>query len=143
MTKQLRRLVALLALVAGVATVHAAEDKANVKDLEATIDAAMKAYNAGDWKAFFKDYSKDMSAIVSELSFNAMYGPTGVMGTGKYGKFVKRQELIKDQSVLEGANVLAHWHAEFAKVKKAKISVNFVKEDGKYKIQQVTLSAGD
>lgn len=143
MSKQFRVLMALLALMAGLATVNAAEDKANVKDLETTIDGVMKAYNAGDWKAFFKDYAKDMSAIASEPTFNAMYGPTGAMGTGKYGKFVKRLELIKDQSVLEGENVLAQWRAEFAKVKKAKISVNFIKEDGKYKIQQVTLSEGD
>ncbi|HMP02323.1 MAG TPA: hypothetical protein PKD86_15205 [Gemmatales bacterium] len=139
MTKLVRMLAVLVALLAGLTNAGAVEDKANVKDLEAIIDAAMKAYNEADWKAFFKDYSKDMAAIASEPTFKALYGPNAAMG--QFGKFVKRLELIKDQSVLEGENVLAHWHAEFAKNKKVKISVNFVKEDGKYRIQQITLGS--
>jgi hypothetical protein len=111
---------------------HAA-GAADGKALDAMVDKAMAGYNASDAKAFFADYAKLVAAVATETTFNAMY--KGVYFQ-TYGKYVSRQP-IKAETVLEGDTPLLVYQAEFERNKKVKISVNFIKEDGAFKVMQI------
>ncbi len=103
------------------------------KPLEAMLDKALAGYNAGNHTAFYADFSKEMASITTEQVFNSMYRgiyfPT-------YGKYVSRTP-IKAESLLLGDLPLLVYAAEFEKNKKVKISVNFSKEGGAFKIMQI------
>jgi hypothetical protein len=111
---------------------HAA-GAADSNALDATVDKAMAGYNAGDAKVFFADYAKMMAAVATEGTFNLMYK------SQPYGKYVSRTP-IKAETVLLGDNPLLVYQAEFEKNKKVKISVNFTKEDGAFKVMQIQIA---
>ena len=100
------------------------------KGLEEKVDKLLKAYNDNDWKAFFGDYAKSMSALATEPTYKMLYGDKG------FGKFVSKK-LIDKETVSAGNLPLLVYEAEFEKEKKVKISVNFTKEDDQFKIMQV------
>jgi hypothetical protein len=106
---------------------------ADQKSLDTVVDKALAGYNAGDSKAFFADYAKMVAAVATEATFNAMYKG---MYFQTYGKYISRQP-IKAETVLEGDTPLLVYQAEFEKNKKVKISVNFIKEDGAFKVMQI------
>ena len=112
--------------------VHAA-DKLDPKPLEAIIDNALKGYNDGDYKVFFADYAKSMAAVATEQTFKSMYTDQYKKNLGDY---VSRKPIDKE-TVLMGDFPLMVFDAEFSKEKKVKLSVNFTKEDGKFKIMQM------
>ncbi len=112
------------------------EDKpADMKAIDAIVSKAMKAYNEGDHKKFFADYAKAMSVIANEQTFNALY-KMGAMAT--FGKF-KSMKFIEKGSVTKGDFLLINYEGTFDK-KKGLIQVNFMKEDGKYRIQQLQIN---
>jgi hypothetical protein len=107
---------------------------ADQKSLDAVVDKALVGYNAGDAKVFFADYAKMMAAIATDAAFDAMYK------SQPFGKYVSRQP-IKAETVLAGDSPLLVYQAEFEKNKKVKISVNFTKEDGAFKVMQIQIAA--
>jgi len=131
-----RKLSFVAALVLALASITArAEDqkKHDLKDLEPTVDAALKAYNEQDWKAFYKDYAKMMAGIATEQAFGTMYKG---MYWPKYGKY-ESKKLIDKESVLLGDMPLLVYEAKFEKAEKVKVSINFTTEEGKLKLMQV------
>ena len=126
------RAVMVLCFVSCVA-VSAFGQAVERKPLDATLDKALAGYNAGDSKAFFADFAKAMSAIATQSTFDAMYKG---MYFQTFGKYVSRTP-IKEETVLEGDFPLLVYQAEFEKNKKVKISVNFTKEDGAFKLMQI------
>ena len=56
----------------------------------------------------------------------------------EHGKFVSRK-LIAGESVVEGETPLLVYEAKFEKSARVKLSVNFMQEDGKPKLMQVTI----
>ena len=112
--------------------IHAADVP---KPLDTMIEKAMTAYNAGDSKAFFADYAKLMESIATPATFDALY-KNGAMK--EHGKFVSRK-LIGGESVVEGETPLLVYEAKFEKSARVKLSVNFMQEDGKPKLMQVTI----
>ena len=112
--------------------IHAADVP---KPLDTMIEKAMTAYNAGDSKAFFADYAKLMESIATPATFDALY-KNGAMK--EHGKFVSRK-LIAGESVVEGETPLLVYEAKFEKSARVKLSVNFMQEDGKPKLMQVTI----
>ena len=124
----------LLAAVFAFSTtgIHAADVP---KPLDTMIEKAMTAYNAGDSKAFFADYAKLMESIATPATFDALY-KNGAMK--EHGKFVSRK-LIAVESVVEGETPLLVYEAKFEKSARVKLSVNFMQEDGKPKLMQVTI----
>jgi len=107
---------------------------ADQKPLDAVVDKALAGYNAGDSKVFFADYAKMMAAVATDATFNAMYK------SQPFGKYISRQP-IKAETVLVGDTPLLVYQAEFEKNKKVKISVNFIKEDGAFKVMQIQIAA--
>ena len=103
------------------------------KPLEAIVDKALAGYNAGNATAFYADFAKMMASITTEQVFNSMY--KGMYFTS-YGKYVSRTP-IKAETVLLGDSPLLVYAAEFEKNKKVKISVNFTKEGGAFKIMAI------
>ena len=123
-------LTAFLAL--SMPCLHAADAP---KALDAMVEKAMTAYNAGDSKAFFADYAKMVEAIATPATFDALY-KNGALK--EHGKFVSRK-LISADSVVDGETPLLVYEAKFEKSARVKLAVNFIQEEGKPKLMQVTI----
>jgi hypothetical protein len=135
--KRLALVAGLLALLLNRGLVMAGEDPIDLKALEKSVDKALKAYNEGDSKAFWADFSATVNALKTKEAFDAIY----TNGYKKlYGDFVKRGDLVKDKSVLEGEIGLVRYKAEFDKDKKLEIDVNWIKEDKKIKFMQIQIN---
>lgn len=126
--------VSCSALFAGM--MPAAEE---MKTFDAIVDKAMTAYNDGDSKAFYADFASTMAAICTPEAFKALYTDT-YMKT--FGKYVSRA-VIEAETVIvpDMPNGLLVYEAKFDKNEKVKLSVNLFKENGAWKIQQITIQA--
>jgi hypothetical protein len=127
------RAAILLCISACVSISTLGQSAADHKSLDPIVDKALAGYNAGDSKAFFADYAKLVAAIATETTFNAMYKGVYLQ---MYGKYISR-EPIKAETVLEGDTPLLVYQGEFEKNKKVRISVNFIKESGAFKVMQI------
>ena len=103
------------------------------KSLDPVVDKALAGYNALDAKVFFADYAKALAGVATEPTFNMLYKD---MHFKTYGKYISRQP-IDAETVFDADTPLVVYRAEFEKNKKVKISVNFMKEDGAYKLVQI------
>jgi hypothetical protein len=132
--KAIRFTIAALLVCAFTSAAYTAEGKDAppevMKGLEEKVDKLLKAYNDNDWKAFYTDYAKSMSALATEPTFKMLYVDKGL------GKIVSKK-LIDKETVSAGDFPLLVYEAEFEKDKKIKVSVNFTKEDGQFKVMQV------
>ena len=115
------------------ASLHGAEAP---KALDAIVENAMKGYNAGDAKVFFADYAKSLSAIATPATFDALYTN---MAMKEFGKYVSKK-LIPGESVAQGETPLLVFEAKFEKNARVKLSINFLQEEGKPKLMQVTIA---
>lgn len=109
-----------------------------LKSLESMVDNALKAYNEGNFKAFYADFAKKTEKITTEQVFKMLYGDET---KAKLGKFVKRLNFLKDQSVLSGEMLVGQWEAEFEKKKNAKLLCSLLLEEGKHRFLQISLDA--
>lgn len=125
--------LAMVVLLAGSPLLFG-QDKADRAELDKKLDNAMKGYNDGDHKKFFADFAKSVEAITTKQAFDGLY--EGVYKK-LYGKY-KSAKFIPEGSVLEGDFLVLYYAGEFDK-KKAKISVNFAKEDKTYKFMQIRI----
>lgn len=131
--KSNRTFLLLAALFAFSTTgIHAADAP---KPLDTIVEKIMTAYNAGDSKAFFADYAKLMESIATPATFDLLY-KSGAMK--EFGKFVSRK-LVSADSVVEGETPLLVYEAKFEKNPRVKLAVNFMQEEGKPKVMQVTI----
>jgi hypothetical protein len=130
-----RHVVRALIVVLCTSLITFAADKTAPAALEATVDKAMKAYNASDWKAFFADYAQSMSAIATEQTFKALYESSA---KPQFGNYVSRTLIAGESSINDEAPLLVY-KAKFAKGE-AKLSVNFIKEGTAMKIMQVQIA---
>jgi hypothetical protein len=109
---------------------------ADLKALEAKVDAALAAYNAGDAKKFYADFSKSMEGITTPQVFDMLYA----QGSKKqFGNYVSRQ-LIKGESVTDGDALLLVYAVKCEKSDKVKLSINVQKEGAEYRFVQVQFS---
>jgi hypothetical protein len=108
-----------------------------LKNLEMMLDNALKAYNDGNWKVFYADFSKRAEALKTEHVFKLLFGEET---KAKFGKYVKRRAFLSDKSVLSGEAVVAQWDAEFEKLKNGKITCNLLFEEGKYRFVQISFA---
>jgi hypothetical protein len=127
-------LLRIIIALACTSVVILAADKTAPAALEASVDKALKAYNAGDWKAFFADYAQSMSALANEQTFKALYESAA---KPQFGNYVSRT-LIAGESVTTGETPLLVYKAKFSKAD-AKLSVNFIKEGSALKIMQLRI----
>ena len=105
------------------------------KPLDAIVEKAMKGYNDGDAKVFFADYAKLLAAVATPATFDALYKNAALK---EFGKFVSKK-LVAGQSVVEGETPLLVYEAKFEKNPRVKLAVNFMQEEGKPKVMQVTI----
>lgn len=131
--KSLFQTLTLLIIACGLVAPLWAQKPADPKPLEAMLDKALAAYNAGDAKAFYADSPKSMASVATPQTFEMMYRG---MYFKTYGKYVSRTLSKAESSIFEDTPLLV-FAAEFELNKKVKISVNFMKEDGAYKIMQI------
>ncbi len=103
--------------------------------VEPLIDKLLAAYNAGDWKAFYADYGKNMASICTEQAFKTMYVD---MYMAQFGKYESRTFVKEASSIPADAPVgLLTFKGVFEKEKTVKISINITKEGEAWKIMQV------
>jgi hypothetical protein len=127
----------LVVVLLSLASATAADDKIDVKALEKSLDKALKAYNDDDPKKFWAEFCAAADALKTRETFDALY-TNGYKKT--YGKFVKRGDLLKDKSTLDGEIGLVRYTAEFEKGKKLEIDANWVKEGKEIKFMQIQIN---
>ena len=126
----LKSILTSLVLITAATVTSQAED---LKALEGKVDAALAAYNAGDVKKFYTDFSKSMEAIATPQVFDALY----TQGSKKlYGNYISR-ELIKGESVTEGDQLLLVYTAKCTQNDKVKLAINVQKEGEGYRFVQL------
>ena len=118
-------------------TIAADEEKVDIKVLEKNLDRALKAYNDDDHKKFWAEFAKTVDALKTKETYEALY-TNGYKPM--YGKLLKRGEMIKDKSALEGPVGLVRYLAEFEKNKKVEIDVNWEKEGKEVKFIQIQIN---
>ena len=124
-------------VVALLSQTSATAGEIDVKALEKNLEKALKAYNDDDHKKFWAEFCAAADALKTKETFDALY----TNGYKKlYGKLVKRGDLLKDKSALEGEIGLVRYMAEFEKGKKLEIDVNWVKEGKEIKFMQIQIN---
>jgi hypothetical protein len=103
-----------------------------VKTADAKVGRAMQGYNAKNSKAFYKDWAQQMKAIQTDQAFNSLYVN---MYHKDYGTY-QSGTIDESRSTFADMNGLLVYKAKFSK-KPGTLSVNFFKEGGDYKIQQI------
>jgi hypothetical protein len=127
----------LVVVLLSRASAAAADDKIDVKALEKNLEKALKAYNDDDHKKFWAEFCTAANALKTKETFDALY----TNGYKKqFGKFVKRGDLLKDKSTLEGEIGLVRYTAEFEKNKKLEMDINWVKEGKEIKFMQILIN---
>lgn len=121
----------------------ASVDKELVEKLAPMVEKAMIAYNEGDAKAFWADFTKSMPEVTSEVVFDGLYKNNFFPKFGKYTP--ESKELIPaDSSALKESEVLLLiYTAKFEKGDadgKAKIAVNLIKEGEEYRLMQLQIA---
>ncbi len=116
-------------------SVHA-QDTVNLQTkllvaLEPMVDETLAGYNAGKSEDYFKHFAVSMKAIATPQVFKNMVMN---MWKKKIGEFKSRELAEKKCSFNDGFPLLVY--VGVFKNSKMMISVNFMKEDGKYKIMQ-------
>lgn len=122
------------ALFAGV--LPAAEE---MSALDAMIDKMMAGYNAGDATAFYADWAAMMAAVCTPQAFQTLYVDNYMKTFGAYAS----RTINADETVVmpDVPNGLLVYTAKFANNENVKMSVNLMKEENVWKIQQLTIQA--
>lgn len=133
----MRYLLKLLCSVALLSVVSFADvpglDKNTLAVLDAQIDKVMAGYNGNNWKAFYASgWADQTKALQTEQTFNTLYTN---MYLKQFGT-LKSKKLNEGESSFSPQVGLLVYNAEFSK-KKGRLCVNFFKEGGQYKIQQL------
>lgn len=107
--------------------------------IDTMIDKMMTAYNTADSVAFYADWASMMAAVCTPQAFQMLYIDNYKKTFGDY----TTREIITDETVVmaDVPNGLLSYSAVFTNNDKVKMSVNIFKEDGTWKIQQVTIQA--
>ena len=111
-------------------------DKATLAALDKQVGTVMEGYNANNWKAFYgSGWAQQTKAMQTEQTFNALYTN---MYLKQYGT-LKSRKISESTSSFGPMNAVLMYNADFSK-KKGKLAVNFFKEGGQWKIQQLQVA---
>jgi len=133
--KRFGSVLALMVVLLSWVSAAARENKVDVKELEKCLERVLKAYNDNDHEKFWAEYCSAANDIKTKKNFEDFRA--GIYKN--HGKFVKRGDLVKDKSMLEGENGQALYKAEFEKEKKLVISIVWVKEGKEIKLAQLEI----
>jgi hypothetical protein len=123
-------LVACLAFAAGSRD----QTPDEYKPLEKMTVKLFEAYNKDDAKGVLADYVSAFKSLDADQLYKSLFKDRYKTKLGNF----KSLTFQKEGSVYTDEVVLARFDGVFAN-KKAQIIVNFTKEDGKFKFQQVTI----
>ena len=93
------------------------------------VDSALDAYNKGNFKAFYRDFSSERLERTEEIFKKIWMGDY----KGQYGNLISK-ELLEGRCKFNAAYPLLKYKAKFAKHDDVTIKVIFSKENGEYKI---------
>ncbi len=110
-----------------------AEWLANVKPLEAILDKVLKAYNAGDARAFWADAATKATPPPTPGTFKSLFEDYYKADFGKY----LAKTLINGETFPDPALGVIVYEAKFEKRPKVKVSANFTREDGALRLMQI------
>ncbi|MBX3167144.1 MAG: hypothetical protein KF760_07020 [Candidatus Eremiobacteraeota bacterium] len=130
----MRKLLMALSLLVAPTAWADLPDPAQLKKCEARVDQAMDAYNSKSWKDFFKDFTRGSAALGNEQSFTSIYLDGSQQEFGSY----ESRSLDESRSSFKKTVGLLIYKARFSK-KWGTLSVNFLHEEGDWKIQQLRI----
>lgn len=111
-------------------------DKATLAGLDKEVGKVMEGYNANSWKAFYNSsWCQQTKAIQTEQTFSTLYSN---MYLKQYGT-LKSRKINEGKSTFGPMNAVLFYDATFSS-KPGKLAVNFFKEGGKWKIQQLQVN---
>ena len=111
-------------------------DKATLAALDKQVGTVMEGYNANNWKTFYgSGWAQQTKAIQTEQTFTTLYTN---MYLKQYGT-LKNRKISESTSSFGPMNAVLIYNADFSK-KKGKLAVNFFKEGGNWKIQQLQVT---
>lgn len=109
--------------------------KEELKALDAVVGTTMDGYNAKNHKQFYSTWAGQMKSIQTPQAFQSFY----VDRCHKDYGTLKSRTIDESRSTFSEVNGLIMYNAVFSK-KKGTLAVNFFKEGGKYKVQQVQVN---
>ena len=109
--------------------------KEELKGLDTVVGTTMDGYNAKNHKQFYSTWADQMKSIQTAQAFQSLYVN---MYHKDYGT-LKSRTIDESRSTFSEVNGLIMYNAVFSK-KKGTLAVNFFKEGGKYKVQQVQVN---
>ncbi len=132
---------ACVAALAGLTLTNSARaevfgiEQPQLSALDKVVGTTMEAYNKKNWKGFYAAWADMMKGIQTEQAFNSLYVN---MYHRDYGT-LKSRTIDESRSTFSEVNGLIVYKAVFSK-KSGSLAVNFFKENGQYKIQQVQIN---
>ena len=140
MTKLIASLIGLAFVVAGLAADTATPapkplDPAAVKPLEAVLDKALAGYNAGAQATFFADFAKSARPPANDATWTRLIDG---YYRAEFGR-VLTKKLSQSQTQPDADFGMLVYHTVTEKVRDAKLSANFVRENGALKIVQIRI----
>ncbi len=109
------------------------------RELAAVLEPALAAYNAGDQKALFADFAQTATPPATDRIFTELY--EGYYKVD-FGRIVALRPYTPETTLNAEFGMLVYL-AQFERVKLARISANFVRENGTPKIVQLRFERVD
>ncbi len=109
------------------------EERYIIRSLDFIVDKTLQAYNDEDSIGFFKYFSPNSSALVSQKSFKAVYLDTYKKDFGG----LQAKELLLEESLIDDTFPVLIYLGKFEQCAGVRIIFNFRKEKSGYKITQV------
>jgi len=128
----------LAAIVLTTAAAAQSTDETVLAKLNPKVDTTMAGYNEGDYKKFFTEFVP-MEGVTTEQMFKMLYLD---MYKPQFGNYVSRELIAAETVALPDQDMaLVVYKAKFEKNESVKLSLNFMKVEGDFKIQQVVIAA--
>ncbi len=137
---KMKLVLMVMMVILGGATLFAGMMPAadELKALDLMVDKALNAYNEDDSKTFYADFAVMMAAICTPEAYKAIFADNYKKNFGKYvSRTINEAETVIAPDVPSGLLV---YTAKFEKNENIKLSINLFKENGVWKLQQVTIA---
>jgi len=107
-----------------------------INSLGVLVDKTMEGYNLENYVDFYRYFANKMDSIVASRYFKALYVDVYKKDLG----YLESKKLLLQESVLDPGFPVLVYECKFENFDKVLLIVNFIKEEGAYRITQVRLS---
>ena len=106
-----------------------------VDSLNVIVDNTMKGYNLENYVDFYRYFADKMESAVAKQYFKAVYVDVYKKNLG----YLEAKKLLSEESSFDPGFPIMVYECQFEKYKDVIMIVNFIKEEGAYRITQLTI----